>query len=372
MSVNRYNSTTGKLERIAGGTLYADTPLLTVISSYDTVAGPGWKLLTTDVAGRTLSRIEYKELFDLVTKRGLIGAGKPFGEGDSSTTFVLPDAREATFKGIGLTSLSSVHYDADGVGLGEFVEDRVQDHLHRTKLYNLNFQVGGENTAPVTENGLSGVGAIGEIVVGRHGATTEVKSIGINYFMKVKQVAIPTDFLDAVDDIIKDTTVDAVTNGDMNPITSNAVYDEFKRVQSQTYECSGYLINSIAGEIEGYGRATVTLKDGIAEIKFSARIHTNTMSSTFRWGLNRDLLRTLLPNLPNITPIGNYSNLQFFAGTGAVLVDLMGYGAMASADNQFWVPARMYQINGSTGVWGSDQFPTNSYITGTVYGIYTA
>ena len=140
---------------------------------------------------------------------------------------------------------------------------------------------------------------------------------------------------------------------------------------STVYECAGYLINSIAGEIEGYGRATVTLKDGVAEIKFSARIHTNTMTSTFRWGLNRDLLRTLLPNLPNITPIGNYSNLQFFAGTGAVLVDLMGYGAMASADNQFWVPARMYQIDGSTGVWGSDQFPTNSYITGTVYGIYT-
>ena len=371
MSVNKYNPTTGKLERIAGGTLYADTPLLTVISSYDTVAAPGWARLTTDVIGRTLSRTEYKELFDLVTKRGLIGAGKPFGEGDGSTTFVLPDAREATFKGIGLTSLSSVHYDADGVGLGEFVEDRVQDHLHRTKLYNLNFQVGGENTAPVTENGLSGVGAIGEIVVGRHGATTEVKSIGINYFMKVKQVAIPTDFLDAVDDIIKDTTVDAVTNGDMNPVTSNAVYDALKRVQPQTYECSGFLVNALAGEITGYGRATIILRDGIAEIKFSVRIYTNDGPSTFNWGLNRDLLHTLLPNLPVITPIGNNSNLQFFAGTGSVLVDLMGYGAMASVTNQFWTPARMYQIDGSTGTWGSGQFPINSYITGTVYGVYT-
>jgi hypothetical protein len=370
MSYNLVNPTTGDLTQVAGGTLYADTPLLTVISSYDTIAGPGWKLLTTDVTGRTLSRTEYKELFGLVTKRGLIGAGKPFGEGDGSTTFVLPDAREATFKGIGLTSLSSVHYDSDGVGLGEFIEDRVQDHLHRTRLTNMYFQVGGETVAPVTENGGSGIGEIGEIVVGRHGATTEVKSIGINYFMKVKQVAIPADFLDAVDDVIKGTTVDAVTNGDMNPVTSNAVYDEFKKVQPQTYECSGFLVNSSAGEITGYGRATVILRDGIAEIKFSVRIQTNDGPSTFNWGLNRDLLHTLIPSLPNITPIGNYSNLQFFAGTGAVLVDLMGYGAMASAVNQFWVPARMYQTDGSTGTWGSGQFPINSYITGTVYGAY--
>lgn len=86
MSYNLVNPTTGDLTQVAGGTLYADTPLLTVISSYDTIAGPGWKLLTTDVTERTLSRTEYKELFGLVTKRGLIGAGKPFGEGDGSTT----------------------------------------------------------------------------------------------------------------------------------------------------------------------------------------------------------------------------------------------------------------------------------------------
>ena len=140
---------------------------------------------------------------------------------------------------------------------------------------------------------------------------------------------------------------------------------------STIYECSGFILNSVAGEISGYGRATVTLKDGRAEIKFSVRIHTNDGPATFNWGLNRDLLHTLLPNLPVITPIGNNSNLQYFAGTGDVLVDLMGYGAMASSSNQFWVPARMYQIDGSTGTWGTDRFPINSYITGTVYGVYT-
>lgn len=204
MSIKTIDKETGDIGNlIAGGTLFADSPLLTVVSSYDTVAAPGWARLTTDVAGRTLLRADYKELFDLVTERGLIGTGKPFGEGDGSTTFVLPDAREATFKGIGLTSLSEFHYDDDGVGLGEFVDDRIQNHSHYDAT-------GGQS---VTQNGWattwqeSGVAATTnmnwmEPVAGaRTGATTEVKSIGINYFMKVKQVPVPADFVSAMDKI---------------------------------------------------------------------------------------------------------------------------------------------------------------------------
>ena len=394
MSVNKVNND-GSLSRVAGGTLYADAPIGT-ISPFGGSAIPSGYLLCN---GQAVSRTTYAELFAVI--------GTAFGKGNESTTFNVPDLREAVPKGTGLNAKGAYHYDNDGIALGEFVDDRIKSHAHNVYVRDTGHAHGTDsgnnipspNNLGITKNS-GGVGWTANPVAGTASntqsvsaniqvsskinfgsidnatttngyATNEVKAVGVNYIIKAKQVAVPADFKDAIDDIIKDTTVDAVTNGDMNPITSNAVYDEFKRVQSQTYECYGYLINSIAGEIEGYGRATVTLKDGVAEIKFSARIHTNTMSSTFRWGLNRDLLRTLLPNLPYITPIGNYSNLQFFAGTGAVLVDLMGYSAMASADNQFWVPARMYQINGSTGVWGSDQFPTNSYITGTVYGIYT-
>ena len=354
MSVNKVNSD-GSLTRVAGGLLYADAPVGTISPFGGSVIPSGYLLCN----GAEVLKTAYAELYAVI--------GNSFGTASDNTKFKLPDLREATTKGVGLSGKSSAHYDADGVALGEFVEDRVQTHTHGI-YYSAVAPGGGQsgvlsvsgNIIDTTENG------------GRKGNTTEVKAVGVNYIIKAKQVAVPADFIDAVDDIIKDTTVDAVTNGDMNPVTSNAVYDEFKKVQPQTYECSGFLVNAIAGEITGYGRATIILRDGIAEIKFSVRIHTNDGPSTFTWGLNRDLLRTLLPNLPTITPIGNYSNLQFFAANGAVLIDLMGYGAMVSADNQFWVPARMYQIDGSTGVWGSNQFPINSYITGTVYGAYTA
>ena len=394
MSVNKVNND-GSLSRVAGGTLYADAPIGT-ISPFGGSAIPSGYLLCN---GQAVSRTTYAELFAVI--------GTAFGKGNESTTFNVPDLREAVPKGTGLNAKGAYHYDNDGIALGEFVDDRIKSHAHNVYVRDTGHAHGTDsgnnipspNNLGITKNS-GGVGWTANPVAGTASntqsvsaniqvsskinfgsidnatttngyATNEVKAVGVNYIIKAKQVAVPADFKDAIDDIIKDTTVDAVTNGDMNPITSNAVYDEFKKVQPQTYECSGFLLNALAGEITGYGRATVILRDGIAEIKFSVRIHTNDGPSTFTWGLNRDLLHTLLPNLPVITPIGNNSNLQFFAANGAVLIDLMGYGAMVSADNQFWVPARMYQIDGSTGVWGSNQFPINSYITGTVYGVYT-
>lgn len=191
MSVNAVNSD-GSLLRIAGGTLYADAPIGAIMPYGGATAPSGWLLCQ----GQPVSRITYAELFAVI--------GTAFGTGDGSTTFNIPDLREATTKGVGLNSKSSVHYDADGVALGEFIEDRVQDHLHRTKLYNMNFQVGSENIAPVTENGGSGVGTVGDIVVGRHGATNEVKAVGVNYIIKAKLVAAPADFKDAIDDALNE------------------------------------------------------------------------------------------------------------------------------------------------------------------------
>lgn len=190
MSVNTVKQD-GSLQRIAGGLLYADAPVGTISPFGGSVIPSGYLLCN----GQAVSRTNYKELFAVI--------GVAFGSGDGSTTFNLPDLREATTKGVGLNGKSSVHYDTDGVALGDFIEDRVQDHLHRTKLYNMNFQVGSENIAPVTENGSSGVGVVGDIVVGRHGATTEVKAVGVNYIIKAKQVAVPADFKDAIDDAIK-------------------------------------------------------------------------------------------------------------------------------------------------------------------------
>ncbi len=191
MSVNVVKED-GSLQRIAGGTLYADAPIGSIQAYGGTTAPSGWLLCQ----GQAVSRTEYADLFKAI--------GTAFGTGDGSTTFNIPDLREATTKGVGLSGKSSVHYDADGVSLGEFVEDRVQNHMHRTHLTNTYHQSGDIHIVPVTDDGQSGVGTIGEIVIGRHGETTEVKAVGVNYIIKAKQVAMPTDFINAIDDVLSE------------------------------------------------------------------------------------------------------------------------------------------------------------------------
>lgn len=349
MALYKVDSDTADLTKVAGGTLYADLPIGSwVKNDMDTLLSGFLK------EGDTISQSECPELY------AKYGSTVPY----KADTSELSEYESITIS----TTASTLPYDG-------FMSVSALCNNTKTMVYLNDQEVARFNTSGSQDPTVFFSFKKGD-TVRLENTNVTITSCKVAYYkksliVKAKHTPVPADFMDAVDDVIKDTTVDAVANGDMNPVTSNAVYDELKKVQSQTYECSGFLINSLAGEITGYGRATVTLKNGLAEIKFSARIHTNTMTSTFSWGLNRDLLRTLIPSLPQITPIDNNSNLIFFTPAGAAFIDNMGYGAMASGENQFWIPARMYRIDGSTGVWNSDQFPINSYITGTVYGIYT-
>ena len=88
---------------VAGGTLYADSPIGTILPYGGASAPSGWFLCD----GSAVSRTTYSELFAVI--------GESFGTGDGSTTFNIPDMRESVPKGAGLTGNSSVHYDTDGV-----------------------------------------------------------------------------------------------------------------------------------------------------------------------------------------------------------------------------------------------------------------
>lgn len=201
MSFNKVNSD-GSTTRVAGGTLYADAPVGAIIPYGGTTAPDGWFLCR----GQAVSRTTYAELFKVI--------GTAFGAGDSSTTFNLPDLREATTKGVGLSGKSNNHFDSDGVALGEFVEDRLQAHTHSHKI--------GSSTAGseewvmfATSQVLSGINQTDYGVAGRFGNTTEVKAVGVNYIIKATQVGVPADF----------APVDAIESGNMKAATSNAVYE---------------------------------------------------------------------------------------------------------------------------------------------------
>lgn len=205
MASYEYDSQNQELHRIAGGTLYADCPIGSYIPFGGTVIPIGWLLCN----GQAVSRTDYADLFAVI--------GTAYGSGDGSTTFNIPDLREAVPKGAGLTGKSNNHMDADGLAVGEFLDDRLQEHTHKVNMpaKGLYAQAGdtryGDNyTLDYTS----------ESDNARHGATTEVKSVGSNYIIKAKQIGVPADFASAIEDVIVNrATTEKVTNRTGNDAT---------------------------------------------------------------------------------------------------------------------------------------------------------
>lgn len=177
-----YKNNNGTLELISGATLWADAPIGCIQAYGGATAPDGWLICN----GASVSRTTYAALFTVI--------GTSFGAGDGATTFNIPDLREATIKGAGLTGLSNNHMDADGLAVGEFIDDRVQEHAHNTQLTQAGAQGSNINVPGYTTNwSTSGV------ISARTGATTEVKAVGVNYIIKAKQVAVPADFAGAAE-----------------------------------------------------------------------------------------------------------------------------------------------------------------------------
>lgn len=173
---------------IAGATLFADTPLGTINAFGGNTAPDGWLMCQ----GQAVSRTTYADLFAVI--------GTAFGSGDGSSTFNVPDFRESVAKGAGLTGKTvGAHVSTNGLAVGEFLDDRLQTHQHiasrvGTDLYVQSITSGGYTYGNPTNNTGNNTG--------RSGATTEVKSVGVNFIIKAKQVGIPQDFLAQLEELL--------------------------------------------------------------------------------------------------------------------------------------------------------------------------
>lgn len=188
MSVKEYDSANKILKLIAGGTLWADCPLGTINAFGGSTAPEGWLLCQ----GQAISRTDYADLFAVI--------GTNFGAGDGSTTFNLPDMREAAPVGAGTNATNTIETH-NAVNLGAFQDDQVQSHEHNVApIENENFKFYTFN-----DSGTYNVNYVGGAAIfagyhaktvsqsGRTGTTTHGKQIGVNYIMKVKQAPIPSD-----------------------------------------------------------------------------------------------------------------------------------------------------------------------------------
>lgn len=145
-----------------------------VVFSFAGVAAPEGFLLCD---GSEVSRVTYSKLFEVI--------GEIYGKGDGSTTFNLPEYRETTLVGAGVSSNSKIR-SHDIYELGEFKDDQMQGHTHKvnTFLYKQGekgpsgnyFDYGDAITSKPINDGTNGTP--------RTGGTTHGKQTGINFIIK--------------------------------------------------------------------------------------------------------------------------------------------------------------------------------------------
>lgn len=192
MSLNKVDPETGNLSLIAGGTLYAEAPLGSILPFGGTVAPDSWMLCY----GTAISRTTYAELFSVI--------GTSFGAGDGSTTFNIPDLRGEFLRGSGTNAHS-------GQGSG----GAVGAHQNATSIPNVYYYGTGTNYVTIvgaleTGNATNGVSNTDTLKSGTSAFydcngysatrnnpisfTTRPTNTSVNYIIKVSKIGVPTDF----------------------------------------------------------------------------------------------------------------------------------------------------------------------------------
>ena len=187
-----YYNDEGDLQLIAGSTMYADNPIGSILPYGGTTAPSGWFLCQ----GQALSRTEYADLFKAI--------GTNFGTGDGSTTFNIPDLRGEFLRGAGTNSHAN---EGDGGTVGQ--------HQAGTRLGTTYSVIeGGINLfAPGADyNTPDKVVSTSTGVINLNGAYTTAASLGlitarptntsVNYIIKAKQIGVPADFMNKIEETI--------------------------------------------------------------------------------------------------------------------------------------------------------------------------
>lgn len=197
MSLQKNDKVNHILKMIAGGTLWADTPVGTINAYGGTTAPDGWMLCQ----GQAISRTDYADLFAII--------GTAFGTGDGSTTFNVPDLRGEFLRGAGTNSHSGegnggivgqhqnatriIATDSDGAGttnaLGTAMENAMAGPLNADAQDNYQTKRGYVN--------LTAYNTTGSLRIAVRPTNTSV-----NYIIKAKQTPLPTDIAEGLEALL--------------------------------------------------------------------------------------------------------------------------------------------------------------------------
>ena len=242
MSVNQVDKQTGDTSRIAGGTLYADAPIGAILAFGGATAPAGWLLCQ----GQAISRTTYAALFAVI--------GTAYGAGDGSTTFNLPDPREAALVGAGTNVLNAGSIAAhNAVSLGAFQDDQMQKMEGNIgEVFNFTTPSGVFELGSASPTGFVGDGQYNPYNVqmdtskaARTGTTTHGKQLGVNYIIKAQQVALPLDIQSEVDK--KQNITDNTLQTDSKTVPG-AINELKSALSKNTYSTSYTALNQVNHE----------------------------------------------------------------------------------------------------------------------------
>lgn len=206
MAFYNVNSENGNLIPVAGGTLYADTPIGTIISSGAAWDNPPAGYLFC--GGQAISRVTYAALFAVI--------GTTFGAGDGSTTFNVPELRGEFLRGAGTNQHTGqgnggapgYHQDATEFPLmnsrvgstGILFETQASENTRGmiTKFDKSNLPLGpASDTLYYTAYEMPKYQSSQNTCM----VTSRPTNTSVNFFIKATNVAVPADFMNSVNSI---------------------------------------------------------------------------------------------------------------------------------------------------------------------------
>ena len=197
MSVNSVNSD-GSLLRVAGGTLYADLAVGSIVPFGGSTAPNGFLLCN----GAEVLKTAYAELYAVI--------GDAFGTASDNTKFKLPDLRGEFLRGAGTNSHTGegsggdvgVHQGATQVPLITLRQNDITTANFNNQITNNTVENADYNTLLQTANGVgidySLSGTVYSTSLDSIRYTTRPTNTSVNYIIKAKQVAVPFDVAEYV------------------------------------------------------------------------------------------------------------------------------------------------------------------------------
>lgn len=207
---------TGEYEEIAGGTLWADSPIGSIFPYGGADAPAGWMICD----GTSLLRASYPELFAVI--------GTSFGSVDS-THFNIPDLRGKVPVGF---DASQTEFDTLGETGGEKTHkltiNEMPSHTHAPNNGATTFDFSSSSKQPTQ---IAGDRAWTNLNIGYTGGNQAHNNLQpyntVNFIIKAVQVALPADLASGVEEYINDNAKSPisssnklVTESDLNTVTS--------------------------------------------------------------------------------------------------------------------------------------------------------